>query len=444
MNRKFTSGSLTGSVMIVLAQFGVLGRREMSKVLYRFVDEKDDTERYGTNTTRQITKALHRLKERKFITEVDCDTSRKEIYYALSEEGWAYIDQYDLPYHPLIRAMSVRNNKDKKILMRHSDALYVGRSMRKFSLGSEKLSYGALATGLGTMTVFNNTTENVSQETIQEIDDVFMKDGVCYSTLEIRNEYENSNNSMLKKNTSRRIGMIFDDNRMITLYNLDKKVSVMYQQAEMKFDDAVYRDIYKNWHSLGMHIRKVAYIMTPSLIYLPSFFHGCVDGVQLNPKGRKYGSTTAKKAVFSVDNLRQYDSIFMLPMPPEFSDYREALDLYSEVDYKRDMRAFWDMHPDVEGNVIICRYPDLVQLRVAYNNRLKVILVGPNNELLIDALSRCMRNCLTEYYDIKTGDTVPFTRYNENGLPLIGDTNRVNHSAKTKMDTLYKADQHKI
>lgn len=441
MERKLTSGSLSEEVLSILGQVGIIGRRELSKVMYRMTDEPGCTERFGTGTTKQLTKALERIKAKGYIEEVDMDAPQKEAFFTLTPEGWEYIDQYGLPFEPFVRAMSPKNHKDIKSLMRHSNALYVGRSMRYLSWPSEKPSYAELVTAIDGMTSFNDVGR-IGFDTVQYVRNSILPDGVCYSTQEIRNAYGNSNNSALRTNTSRRLGMIIAEDKMITLYYLNKKRSVVYKQAESKFDQVVYHDIYGSIHTRP---KQIAYILSTSLIYLPSFFHGCVDGYQAKNKAISYGNyniAADKKTVFSVDSIMRYDSVYMMPMSSEFANYREALNFYTETNYNRDATQFRHLRPDVNDRVIICRYPNLIQLRKAYKDGHKVVLAGPDNTLLIDALSRCMRNRLRAYYNIDTGEELSFTRYNEWGEPLIGDTNHVDHTARKKMNSLFESDSH--
>ena len=75
MSKNITKDSLSEKVIIILAQMGIVGRRELSKVMYRQVGEEGDTERYGTVTTPVIS---------------------KEDYLILTDKGWQYVDQRGL------------------------------------------------------------------------------------------------------------------------------------------------------------------------------------------------------------------------------------------------------------------------------------------------------------------------------------------------------------
>lgn len=444
MPKNITKGSLSESVIIVLAQMGIVGRRELSKVLYRQSDGDGNTERYGTVTTKQLSKAIQRIKEKGYIEAIKLDGQRKEDYLILSDKGWQYVDQRELPYDEEMRRYSAGNMKNLKVLMRHSNAIYVGRSMRIPSLGNEKPTYSKLAMAMDSMTTFDNVGYLRPEYTDEVLQDI-LPAGVCYSTAELRRAYAASNAEELSKNASRRMGMIFYLNRMITLFDIDSKFSVMHRNSEMKFDSIAYRDIYEGHPMLNLKPNKVAYIMAPSLMYIPSFFHGCEDGIDKRHRGNRLnGTTNDGKTAFSAAHMTHYDSIYMLPVTPEHADYREALDTYTPADYKRDLVKFLEDYPDVKNsgkNIILCQYPDLRNLYRRYVNGNEVVLVGPNNELLIDALSRCLRHCLVGYYDIETGEKLTFTRYSKYGEPLIGNTNQIDHSGTMKMDTLFKKDQ---
>ena len=267
MSKNITKGSLSEKVIIILAQMGIVGRRELSKVMYRQVGEEGDTERYGTATTPVISKVIRHLKEKGYIEAIKLEGQRKEDYLILTDKGWQYVDQNNLPYDEEMRRYSAGNIKNLKVLMRHSNAIYVGRSMRIPSLGNEKPTYAEFATAMDSMTIFDNV-RNLSPEFSEEILRDTLPSGICYSMAEIRRAYAASNGEELFKNTSRRMGMIFYPNRMITLFDIDSKFSVVSKNAETKFDDITYRDIYKG-HPLNFNseVKKVAYIMAPSLMY---------------------------------------------------------------------------------------------------------------------------------------------------------------------------------
>lgn len=130
MSKNITKDSLSEKLIIILAQMGIVGRRELSKVMYRQVGEEGDAERYGTATTPVI---------------------RKEDYLILTDKGWQYVDQNNLPYDEEMRRYSAGNMKNLKVLMRHFNAIYVGRSMRILSLGNEKPTYAEFATAMDSM-----------------------------------------------------------------------------------------------------------------------------------------------------------------------------------------------------------------------------------------------------------------------------------------------------
>ena len=93
MSKNITKDSLSEKVIIILAQMGIVGRRELSKVMYRQVGEEGDTERYGTATTPVISKVIRHLKEKGYIEAIKLEGQRKEDYLILTDKGWQYVDQ---------------------------------------------------------------------------------------------------------------------------------------------------------------------------------------------------------------------------------------------------------------------------------------------------------------------------------------------------------------
>lgn len=129
MQKNITKGSLSECMIIILAQVGIIGRRELSKVMYRQSGGDGGTERYGAVTTPVLSKVIRHLKEKGYVEVVKLNGQRKEDYFILSDKGWQYVDQHDLPYDEEMRRYSVGDLKNLKNLMRHSNAIYLGRSM---------------------------------------------------------------------------------------------------------------------------------------------------------------------------------------------------------------------------------------------------------------------------------------------------------------------------
>lgn len=96
MSKNITKDSLSEKVIIILAQMGIVGRRELSKVMYRQVGEEGDTERYGTVTTKQLSKAVQRIKDKGYVEAIKLEGQRKEDYLILTDKGWQYVDQRGL------------------------------------------------------------------------------------------------------------------------------------------------------------------------------------------------------------------------------------------------------------------------------------------------------------------------------------------------------------
>lgn len=147
--------------------------------------------------------------------------------------------------------------------------------------------------------------------------------------------------------------------------------------------------------------------------------------------------TESAKSKFKLEKLPQYSEVYMMPMAPAAAAYREALHNYTREDYEADETRFRRMHPDV-GRCVMCRYPNLAQMRKYYCAGESIVIAGPSDPMMVDMLSRCMRNRLLRYYDIDTGEAVPYRRYNAYGYPLIGNTEQIDHGARLKIDTKFK------
>ena len=129
-----------------------------------------------------------------------------------------------------------------------------------------------------------------------------------------------------------------------------------------------------------------------------------------------------------------------LGIPKEIYDYirRESRkQQMTYADYEHDKAEFEKTHPG-ETNVIVCRYPELTQLRRTYTSHDHCTLVGPGDDKTVGLLSRCMRNRLLKYYDIDSGKEIKFKRYNSKGLPLIGNTNQIDYDAPWKLGGKFK------
>ena len=415
--------SMTGMIISLLAQVGVVTRRMMSVMLYRDVD--DHTEQYVTHTL-TISKALTRLLDRQYVDRVRDNISTKDYLY-LTAEGWKCVDELRLRYSEWVRKLSVHNKKELSILVRNAMALYAGRSMRVLSLAIEKPDFGDFANKLDTLTIFEVDHTNPYDYSEAVIKNKILPCGVCYSVQEIREAYMKSKSRLLANNASQRIGMIFYQDRIITMYNFRSKNAMFSKRAEMEFDKGIYRD----FDEFGdiRYAEKVAYIYSPSFVYLPTFFHGCIDGVEPHLKPGSNSKLDDTKTKFKLDKIPQYDKVYFMPQGTEASLYRQDVDQYTQLSYENDEKRFRYLRPDVTGKVIICRYPELVGLRKAFRANERVVLVGPSDPLLVDCLSRCMRTCLMAYYDVETGEEVPIIPYNKFGMPTVGNSNQIPDNA---------------
>lgn len=416
-------GSLSEKVLCVLEQVGMVTRQQLGAMLYYPNDQLNSEERYTVHT-KVLTKAVDRLQKNGYIEAVNAFGKR---HLCLSARGQTYILENNLASKREYPLGSCKNARDQRAMLGHSSAVYAARSMRMFSLCYEKPSFAEFVELVQKYAVFSKRTQSKQKYTEEQIRDTFLSRGICYSRLEIRSAYKNAHENQLLKNASRRIGMIFKTDEVITLYEMEEKITALSVRAEQDFDAAIQKtlqDFYWN------KPKKSAYILANSLVYIPSLFHGYLDGVV--PDGKKKTNSVTGTGVqrFKVDKLRGYDNIYLLPARSAATTYRECVSSYSTADYQQDEKQFLQLRPDVKETIVICRYPNLMQLRQYFLNGTHISIVGPNNPLMVDLLSRCMRTLLIAYYNIETGETVSFTHYNKRGYPLVGNTNSLDHSRK--------------
>lgn len=423
------NGSLSEQVLVALAELRVATRRMIGAVLY-YYDEKEGKTRPYIYNSPTLTRAIQRLVTRGLVVKEKEDDVN---YLYLSEEGERYVALNSLCPHLPADAGSVKNARDRKGLLAHAMALYAARSMRLFAFTNEKPSFGELMTTMGSMTYFGSEYESHNTRfSEEEIEKDLLSFGICYSRREIRRAYDESTNKALLKNTSRRIGMIFKEDSIVTLFHMERKNTVLTIRSEQDFDDVILEDTSGMYASVP-HVKRVAYILANSFAFIPSVFHGRDDGVEHR---RTKSNMSAGNGIgrLKVDKLPGYEEIYLLPKQNTAAEYREALDFYNEDDYEKDLSDFKDLHPEEKGSIIICRYPDLARLRRSFLREDPVVLVGPSDPLMVDVLSRCMRTCITAYYDIDTGERIKYTRYDKFGYPLIGDTNKVDFGRKPGID----------
>lgn len=414
--------SLPENVLVTLGQMRVATRKMLGAVMYYYDESNDMTIRYSDRSV-ALSRALARVKAMGYIEEVEEENTR---YLYLSQTGVEYLQKIGVNLPKTIEEKSPKNTKDRKQLVAHATALYVGRSMRVYSLPDEKPSFEELATMMRATSFPLPRQHEECVFSRQAVETDLLPYGICYSRSEIRNAYNNSYNDAMQHTTTRRLGMIFKNDSVTTLFPLNQKNDVFWPGPERIFTQTVMQDLGEMYIKL-VDVRKVAYVLADSFLSLPSFFHGCIDGVEKSGKPVCQRVGRSEMSCFEVDKMREYDEVYLMPKRTNFAQYREDLDAYTQEMEEEDYENFRDTHPEVEGIVVIAQYPNLMKLREHFVARDAVTLVGNGDPLIVDMLSRCMRTCLNAYYDIKTGKPVPFTRYSNTGRPLIGNTNQIDH-----------------
>lgn len=427
--KKIRKGSLAEQVLVTLAQSPMVTRKMLGAIMYYYDEANDRTVRYSERP-QALSRALARTKEAGFVSEIEYEN---KMYLYLTDCGVDYLETIGFLNFERVEKRVKNNESYRKKYATHSAALYLGRSMRVFSLSQEKPSFAALATMMGSETYFG-LSEEKAEETFskQDVENDILPYGICYSKNEIRQAYENSQNYALFNNTSRRIAMILKRDSITTVYVMDKKITAFWPRPEQAFTQSIIQDL-SGVYDRQLSVKKVAYILADSFLVLPSFFHGCIDGVEKAGAAHKRADS-GEMSILKLDRLLDYNEVYLMPKRSSLSQYREDLDAYNESMEQEDYDNFCDTHPQVEGRVVIARYPNLVKLRTHYKAKDAVVLVGYGDPLIVDMLSRCMRTCLKAYYDIETGKPVPFTRYSNTGRPLIGNTNQIDHSKKAKIN----------
>lgn len=428
--RNLNKGSLAESILITIAQMRVVSRRMLGAVMYYYDSERDSTEKYSGKPV-GLTKALNRIKERGYVDTInDGDTE----YLFLTETGINYLKERGAYPCEDSFEKSPKNEKERKKLIAHAYALYLGRSMRIFSFAEEKPSFAEFAAQLGAPTFFrfSQSASFEARFSKDEIEQEILPYGVCYSKYEIRSAYGETHSHALDNNTSRRIGMIFKTGSITTLFMMDKKITAFWKRQERDFDHIIEQDLVA-LYAKANEIKRKAYVYADSFLSMPTFFHGTYDGVEKNAYTSEEDSRS-EMSTLKIDKMLDYNAIYLMPKRSKFVQYREDLDAYSEDMEQEDFDNFRDTHPGVTGPIVICRYPNLLKLRKHYKAKDTVTLVGPGDPLMVDMLSRCMRTYLKEYYDINTGKPVQFTRYSSTGRPRVGNTQQIDHSKKATIN----------
>ena len=408
-------------VLYVNRMLAMVSRKTLSLIMYKEMPD-GSVVRYVEKPL-ALSRAVARLKELGYIVAKSVPEGE---YLVLSDDGHHYADKMGWP-NPLVK-LSVDNKKDRKVILANSTALAVARAARIPSLPGEKPAFGDFARALGAITVFHEEAKVSSEELTEMLDT-----GVCFSRKEIRDAYADSTNSALTHNTAQQLGVIFKRNEVISLYQMPEKTAVLTTRGEAEFNATLMHDL----RLLFSESKTNAYILAPTMNFLPTFFHGVIDGVETKNDFSKESVVDDSLAKFKIDKLPLYDKVFMLPVGDRYANYRENLDRYTDADYENDLQNFNLTHPG-ETNVIICRFPELTRLRKAYVHYDHVTIVGPNDEKMVDLLSRCMRDRLLKYFDIETGNEIKFRHYNTKGVPLIGNTNQIDYDSRWKLGGKFK------
>ena len=420
--RKFRSDGITEEVLSIINELGMVTRRSLSDIIY--TQGEDGTIIPYSDKPVALSRAVDRLRKGGLIEELTHDGKK---YLTVTDLGKAYCREYGLPMNNTLAGLSAHNAEHRKIIVANSEAITFARSSMILALPTDKPNYAVFAAAMGALTVFKKR-ENYTQEELLED----LGCGICYTKKEIRDEYGQSSVSNTKPNNSRKIGAIFDMEGVTFLYKMSKKSDVLTTRSEVDFDHIIKNDFEQFYRQNGEYHVK-AYILVPTMNYLPTFFHGSVDGIDAkNELAKATDIQGAGPVRFKIDKLPLYEKIYMLPVGDLHVNYRKLAENYTDADYEYDKTEFEKKHPG-ETNVIMCRFPELVQLRKAYINHDYCTLVGPGDDKTVDLLSRCMRNRLIKYYDINTGKEIKFKRYNSKGLPLVGNTNQIDYDAPWKL-----------
>ena len=329
--RKLRTDGTTETALTAIAQMGMVTRRALATMLF-YLTQKGEMERYTSNPV-ALSRAIERLKSIGYISEVPYDGKK---YLAATTLGKDYCHKYELPTSELLTGLSVDNAGHRKAIVANSDAITVARSMRVLALPAEKPEFAEFATLLGALTVFNNYKKGYTKEELLED----LNTGICYSKLEMREAYNNSSISGMRNNSSQRVGITFKPTEVTVLYQMEKKTDAVFTRGEVEFDYIIKNDLEQFYRQNGgYHTR--AYILVPTMNYLPTFFHGSVDGIEAKNEFIRPANTLEDGlAKFKIDKLPLYGKIYMLPVGERYVDYREAVDNYTDADYEHDKAEF--------------------------------------------------------------------------------------------------------
>lgn len=424
------ANSYTADILKLLAQSGAMCRQTISQCIF-----KSDGDRIiDCRNSISLTKAMERLMKRTpaLVIKVAVDG---RIYYTLTKEGWNCVNELGLAKCPGLEVLSAGNAKHMQMLIRNANGIRFCRTMFFITLPEEKPSFAAFANALGSETRFYETGRDECYQKDVDLERLLTY-GVFYTTGEIRSAYSNSSVQSIGKTHTRSLGILFTKEGMTVVHEMNEKREVMMPRTEESFIKTVY-DALKDGYEEAAGMKPLCNIIIAAhnTSYLPTFFHGCVDGIEKKPRpgqekeireilweGRELGGM--KMGYFA-----KCDHVFMLPGNMKEVDKRRAFEQHSREEDEAKKIEYQDKHPEDKSTLLVCRFPDLKELYNIRKARISVTVIGPGTPYEADLLSRCLRTLLVNYISYDTLEDVPFRRYNESGLPLIGNTDRTDHDA---------------
>ena len=417
------------TLLTLLAQSGAMQRKAISQCVFRETAEGVEDCKANASLTRAASRLLHR--DPPLIKKERLD---KKVCLTLTRNGWKYINDNRLAKCPVLERLSVDNVRDLRTLERNARGIHFCRSMQFLTLAVEKPSFSAFAASLGSKTHFYSSDDDCCY--MENSDPAaLLSVGVFYTTLEIRAAYKNSSNAGIEKKHSRSLGYLFREDGVYVVFGMEKKTEALFPRIEASFESVILSDVEDGYAELlGRPPQHNVLLAVRSTAFLPTFFHGCLDGVERDRQGRTNESDPWEESgIARMQAFALHDHVYMAPSNIVDLGERLAFARHAPEDDNAIIDAYSRSYPKDNTLKIAVACPDLCALRKALSANTRVTAIGPSTAYETDLISRCLRTKLTRYVSMETMEEVPFRRYSSTGKPLIGNSDHIDYEAPLRV-----------
>lgn len=419
------------TLLTLLAQSGAMQRKAISQCVFRETAEGVEDCKANASLTRAASRLLHR--DPPLIKKERLD---KKVCLTLTRNGWKYINDNRLAKCPVLERLSVDNVRDLRTLERNARGIHFCRSMQFLTLAVEKPSFSAFAASLGSKTHFYSSDDDCCYMENSE-PAALLSVGVFYTTLEIRAAYKNSSNAGIEKKHSRSLGYLFREDGVYVVFGMEKKTEALFPRIEASFESVILSDVEDGYAELlGRPPQHNVLLAVRSTAFLPTFFHGCLDGVERDRQGRTNESDPWEESGIARMQMKAFalhDHVYMAPSNIVDLGERLAFARHAPEDDNAIIDAYSRSYPKDNTLKIAVACPDLCALRKALSANTRVTAIGPSTAYETDLISRCLRTKLTRYVSMETMEEVPFRRYSSTGKPLIGNSDHIDYEAPLRV-----------